>query len=307
MADVVLIQPIAVSAVAMLRRAGLSVHVASDLDLDSLRPHLAEARAVITRNHGFDASALTAAPHLVVIGVHGTGTERIARTGAERRGIVIVNTPGTNARAVAELALALMLACARDIPEADRAVRLADTGYRDRSKGMELGGRVLGLVGMGHVARALVPMAHGLGLVVHAISRHSPPADLVAAGVHPCADLDSLCQIADVISLHAIPTDRPLFDARQLARMRRGTILVNTARGVLIDEAALASALKSGHLRAAGLDVTTVEPITPGSPLFETPGLVLTPHIGGTTEESMERTGQEVACLVLAALGLAVQ
>jgi phosphoglycerate dehydrogenase-like enzyme len=304
MTDVVVVQPIAPAAVDLLGRAGLRVHSAPAPELEAMRPHLAAARAVITRNHGFSEAELAAAPRLEVIGVHGTGTDRVARQAAERRGVRVVNTPGANARAVAELALGLMLACARGLLSADAAARAGDAGWRERARGVELGGRRLGLVGFGHVARALVPMARGLGMEVAALTGHATDAELDAAGIRPAPDLDTLCATSDVLSLHAVPGPRPLLDAARIARMRRGAILVNTARGALVDEAALAAALASGHLRAAGLDVTAVEPLPPDSPLLGAPGLVLTPHIGGAAEEAIERTGQEVARKVLAALGL---
>ncbi len=307
MTDVVVVQPIACSAVDLLARAGLRVHSAPAPELAAMRPHLASARAVITRNHGFSAAELAAAPRLEVIGVHGTGMDRVDRAEAGRRGVAVVNTPGTNARAVAELALGLMLVCARGLVAADAAARVADAGWRERASGIELGDRRLGLVGFGHVARALVPMARGLGMEVAALTGHATAAELEAAGVAPAPDLDTLCAEADVVSLHAVPGPRPLLDAARIARMRPGAILVNTARGALVDEAALAAALASGHLRAAGLDVTVTEPLPPDSPLLGAPGLVLTGHIGGAAEEAIERTGQAVARKVLAALGLAAR
>ena len=305
MSDVVVVQSIARSGIALLEGAGLSVYVAPAPDLEAMRPHLAEACAVVTRNHGFSEAELAAAPRLRVIGVHGTGADRVARAAAEARGIAVVNTPGANARAVAELALGLMLACARDIPAADRAARARDAGWRDGRQGIELGGRRLGLLGFGHVARALVPMAKGMGMEVWAASRHTPQAAMEALGVRPAADPDTLCASVDVLSLHALPGRAPLIDAGRLARMWPGAILVNTARGALVDEAALAAALASGHLRGAGLDVTAEEPLAPDSPLLSAPRLVLTPHMGGAAAEAMERTGQEVARRVLEALGLA--
>ena len=304
MTDVVIVQPIACSAVDLLAGAGLRVHRAPAPELEAMRPHLATARAVVTRNHGFSEAELAAAPRLEVIGVHGTGTDRIARAAAERRGVAVVNTPGANARAVAELALGLMLACARGLVAADAAARAGDAAWRERARGIELGGRRLGLVGFGHVARALAQMARGLGMEVAALTRHAGAADLAAAGVRRADDLDALCAGSDVLSLHAVPGPRPLLDAARIARMRQGAILVNTARGALVDEAALAAALRSGHLRAAGLDVTATETLPAGSPLLAAPGLVLTPHIGGAAEDAFERTGREVARRVLAALRL---
>jgi phosphoglycerate dehydrogenase-like enzyme len=240
-----------------------------------------------------------------VIGVHGTGMDRVDHAGAAARGVRVVNTPGTNAVAVAELALALTLVCARDLPGAQAAARAGDAGFRDRRPGVELSGRQLGLVGFGHVARALIPMAKGLGMRTAVWSRRAAPAEIAAAGADPAADLDALCAEADVLSLHAVPDGPPLLDARRLGLMRPHAILVNTARGALVDEAALAAALRAGRLRAAALDATREEPPLPDSPLRDCPGLILTPHVGGATAEALERTALAVARLVLQALGRA--
>lgn len=302
MTDVVVLQPIARSGIALLEDAGLVVHVASEPTLAAMRGHLSTARAVITRNHGFSEQELAAAPCLRVVAVHGTGTDKVAHAAAAARGIAVINTPGVNARSVAELALGLMLACAREIPAADDAARVRDRAWRNGHRGIELGGRRLGLLGFGHVARALVPMVKGLGMEVVAYSRHTEPADLAEVGVRSVPDIDALCADVDVLSLHAIPGPRPLIDAGRLARMRRGAILVNTARGALVDEAALAAALASGHLHGAALDVTVEEPLRQDSPLLVAPRLVLTPHIGGAAAEAMERAGHEVARRLIAAL-----
>jgi D-3-phosphoglycerate dehydrogenase / 2-oxoglutarate reductase len=302
MSDVVVLQPIARSGVAILEDAGLDVYVAPRPTLAEIRNHLSAARAVITRNHGFSEEELAAAPCLRVIAVHGTGMDKVAHAAAAARGITVVNTPGVNARSVAELALGLMLACAREIPDADEAARTRDVAWRDGHRGIELGGRRLGLLGFGHVARALVPMARGLGMEVSAFSRHTDPEALRDMAVRPVSDIDALCADSDVLSLHTLPGPRPLIDAGRLARMPRGAILVNTARGALVDEAALAAALASGHLRGAALDVTVDEPLGQGSPLLSAPRLVLTPHIGGAAVEAMERAGQEVARRLLEAL-----
>jgi D-3-phosphoglycerate dehydrogenase len=203
---------------------------------------------------------------------------------------------------VAEHALALMLALARAIPAADRAVRAGDFGWRDRHLGVELAGLRLGLLGWGHVAAALAPLARALGMEVRAHSRHADAASLAAAGVRPEPELDALLAGADILSLHARPGDRPLIDAARLARMRPGAFLVNTARGALVDEAALAAALARGALAGAALDVFTLEPPPADSPLMAAPNLILTPHVGGSTAAAMDRTARAVAERVIAAL-----
>lgn len=299
MTDVVITQLIAPAGVDLLRRAGLAVLEAGTPDPEALAPHLATARAVIVRNLGFPAEAIARAPRLEVIAAHGTGTDRIDHAAAAARGIAVVSTPGTNAASVAEHAAALMLACARHLAAADRALRGGDWQIRDRLTPMELGGRRIGLVGFGHVARAFAHIARCLGMEVRALSAHAP-ADIAAP------DLATLLGGADVVSLHGVPGRAPRLGAAEIAAMRPGAILINTARGGLVDEAALAEALHTGHLRAAALDVFAAEPLPADSPLLDAPNLILTPHMGGSSDAARDRTSRAVALRVLEALRLPV-
>lgn len=298
----VLVQPIDPAGIALLHAAGLDVAVAPDTSAGSLAPLLARAEAVITRNWGFPAEAMALAPQLRVIGSHGTGVDRIDMAAARRRGIRVVNTPGANAPDVAELALALMLAAARQLPDATRALLAGDDGWRLGTRGLALGGRCLGLWGWGHVARALTPMAQGLGMRVMVLSSHADRAELAAAGVERAVDAADMLARSDVLSLHAVPGAHPVLGAAELARLRPGALVINTARGALIDEMALAQALHSGHLGGAALDVTVTEPLPAGHPLRTCPRLLLTPHIGASTDRGMARTAQAVARAVLGAL-----
>jgi phosphoglycerate dehydrogenase-like enzyme len=303
-ADVVVVQPIAATGVERLRAAGLTVHCATDPAMPALGAHLGAARAVITRNLGFSAAAIAAAPRLVAIVSHGTGTDSIDRAAAAARGIAVLNTPGTNAQAVAEHAMGLILACARGTVAADAAVRGGDWGWRERRHGVELAGRTLGLIGWGHVAARLARLACGFGMAVLVHSARAAPAALAAEGA-TAAGLDALGAASDVVSLHGRPGAAPLVDTAFLARLKSGAILVNTARGALVDEAALAAALHAGHLRAAALDVFAPEPPHRDSPLFAAPNLILTPHIGGSTAEAMDRTALAAAEAVIGALAAA--
>lgn len=304
MSDVVVVQPIHGAGIALLRRAGFRVHQAQAPVLAAaVRPHLAMARGVITRNLGLSAEAIAAAPRLRVIASHGTGTDAIDREAAAARGIAVLNTPGTNARSVAEHALALMLACARLVPAADRAVRAGAFGFRDTARPFELCGRTLGLIGYGHTARLLAGMARGLDMRVMAVSAHADPADMAADGVTPQPDVETLLALSDAVSLHAVPGVHPRLDRALLSRMKPGAILVNTARGALIDEAALIDALDAGQLRAAALDVFETEPLPADSPLCDCPGLILSPHLGGSSDEASRRTALAAAWLVIGALG----
>lgn len=299
----VLVQPIEASGVRLLREAGLEVREAPSPEPRALSPLLGDAVAVVTRNAGFSGPSMAVAPKLAVIGVHGTGTDRIDMGAAKARGIRVVNTPGTNADSVAEHALGLMLAVARTVPSADAATRAGDFGYRERVHGIELKGRCLGLWGYGRIARRLGVLARGLGVDVCVLTRHASSEDLAKEGFRKARDAETLLAEADVLSLHGVPAGKPLLGAAELARMRRGAILVNTARGSLVDEAALIGALASGHLRGAALDVFTQEPLSDADPLCRCPNLILTPHIGGSTQEALKRTSLAVAEAVLQALG----
>ncbi len=305
MTDCVVVQPIADVGLDLLRNAGLSIHVASDRTLPALAPHLATARAVVTRDAGFSAEAIAVSPNLKVIGVHGTGTNAVAKDVARDRGIAVVNTPGANAQSVAELTLALMLACTKRLVEADRAVRAGDFAFRYRQRSHELQGRTLGLVGFGHVSRRVARLALAFDMTVLGWSRSARPGEMAAHGIRSITDLDDLCAASDIVSLHGIPGPSPLFDAARLARLKPGAVVINTGRGGLLDEAALIKGLESGRIGAAGLDVFQHEPLPADSPLLAAPNIVFSPHLGGATQEALERTALEVAGKVLAVLGLA--
>ena len=306
MTDCVIVQPIARCGVELLQDAGLSVFEAPSPELAVLKPHLLTAKAVITRNTGLSAEAIEAAPNLEIIASHGTGTDRIDKRAAKRRGIRVVSTRGSNAQSVAEHALSLMFACARHIPAADRAVRAGDWAFRERTHPHELSGRCLGLVGYGHVARKLAALAKGLGMTVVVHSKHASDADLAADGVQRAPSLDDLLSTARVVSLHGLPGRTPFLDAARISKLREDTILINTARGALIDETALSDALCQGRIAAAALDVFASEPLPADSPLLNCPNLTMTPHIGGSGVEAMERTALAVARLVVNGIGIAL-
>jgi D-3-phosphoglycerate dehydrogenase len=199
-----------------------------------------------------------------------------------------------------------MLAAARLLPQADRETRAGNFNWRlsPAGRGIELSGRQLGLWGYGHIAQHLGRMAQGIGMQVLALSAHATDAEMASRGIRRARDADELLAGSDVLSLHGVPGTAPLLGPKQFMRMRLGAVLVNTARGALLDEAALVTALKSGHLRAAALDVFTQEPLPANSPLTDCPNLILTPHIGGITAEAMQSTAHDVAMAVLRALDI---
>ena len=244
--------------------------------------------ALIVRYGKVGAAVMDAAPSLKVISKHGSGTDTIDKAAAQARGIEVVAAVGANAAAVAEQALALLLACAKSVVELN--ARMHD-GHWDKAthKSLELGGRTIGLVGLGAIGLRFARMADALGLRVIGFD---PFARNLPDYVHS-VDLDTIWRESDAVSLHCPLTDdnRGLLNADTLARCKRGVIVVNTARGGLIDEGALLAAVRSGQVRAAGLDSFAVEPMTAGHPFQHEPNFVLSPHIGGVTSDAYVNMG----------------
>ena len=233
---------------------------------------------------------IVGAPRLRLIQKIGVGVNTIDLDAARARGIAVCNLPGTNSRAVAEMTVALMLATLRRIPLHDRATRQGlgwtlDPSVQDDLG--ELGGRTVGLVGYGAVARALAPILEAFGARVLYTARR-PHSEAAAEW----RSLSALLAESDIVSLHvpaSAETER-LIDAEAIARMKPGAILISTARGQLVDEAALASALRSGRLRGAGLDVFSTEPPDSSNPLLELESVVLSPHVAWLTPETFDRS-----------------
>lgn len=225
---------------------------------------------------------------LRVISRYGVGVDRVDLTACKRRGITVTNTPGANSTAVCELAFALMLCTARGIPQLHCAV---EQGEWPRASGMELSGKVLGIVGMGAIGKRLATRAQAFDMQVCAFDPFFDEAFAAEHGIRRM-ELDELISSSDVVSLHVPLTQetRHLLNASRIASMRPGSILINTARGGLIDEQAAADALTSGHLRGVGLDAFEQEP-PQDSPLIGLPGVVLTPHTGAHTAEAVGRMG----------------
>ncbi|MBK4998235.1 hydroxyacid dehydrogenase [Pseudomonas sp. S31] len=242
--------------------------------------------AIISRTLDLTPTAIAAARQLKVISKHGVGVSNIAVEAATARGIPVYVTPGANAKSVAEMTLGLLLAASRRIGWMDRELR---QGRWSRAQdGLELSGRTLGLVGFGQVARKLWLACQALGMSA-VVYDPFLPADADLLGAERMSSLHDLLPRSQVLSLH-IPLTRQtrnLIGAAELAALPKGAVLVNTARGEVIDEPALIAALRSGQLHAAGLDTMAEEPLAPGNPLLELDNLVLTPHVGGSTPAAL--------------------
>lgn len=256
--------------------------------------------ALIVRYGRVSARTMDEAPGLKVIAKHGVGIDTIDVQAATQRGIAVKPATGANAAAVAEHTWALILACAKSVPYLNSRMQ---AGHWDKPthKSLELSGRTLGLVGLGAIGERVAQAGAAFGMTVVA---HDPLRKTPLAGVE-LQPLEKLVTVADVVSLHCPLTNenRNLFGNDMFSRMRDGSILVNTARGGLIDEDALMVALRSGKLRAAGLDCFAQEPVTAPRPLNALPNVVCTPHIAGVTADAYVNMGTAAARNILSVLG----
>ncbi len=254
--------------------------------------------AVIVRVAELDAAVIDRADRLRVIAKHGAGLDNVNIEAASERGIVVCNTPGANSRSVAEHALSLLFALRRNHRGADRHVR--DGGWdRGAYTGRELTGNTLGLFGFGAIARETSDLAHGIGQEVLMFDPYVPDDD-VPARVERVTDFGELFARSDAVSVHAPLTQetRHAISTDELAALGERGILINTARGPIVDEEALLSALETDRLGAAGLDTFAEEPPADDHPLFDRDDVVLTPHVGGVTEEALARMSQRAAANV---------
>jgi phosphoglycerate dehydrogenase-like enzyme len=263
---------------------------------------LSDSAVLIGQLQGIDAviastepytPAVLAASRLRVISRTGVGYDAVDVPAATRHGVIVTITAGTNHHSVAEAALALLLGVFRGLPWRHQEVQ---TGRWTRRTLPRLMGKTIGLVGLGRIGRAMVPRCHGLGL--HVIA-HDPLADSAWAAqnnVRLCP-FDELLRDADIVSLHlpASVESTNLMNAAALARMKRGSVLINTSRGALVDEDALVAALRCGHLLGAGLDVFKTEPLPLESPLLTLDNVLMLPHIAGLDEESQHATALRAA------------
>jgi (S)-sulfolactate dehydrogenase len=275
------------------------------------RPHdledaLAGTHALIVRNRTqVDERLLEAAPRLRVVGRLGVGLDNIDVAACEARHVEVIPATGANAQAVAEYVMGASWLLLRGLAGATAAVEIGAWPRGALSNGREIAGKVLGLVGFGSIGRLVARLAHALGMRVVGFDALIPASDPVwrAHGVTPRGFAEVVAE-ADVVSLHVplTPATRDLLDAARIGTMKRDAILINTARGGVVDEAAVAAALRAGRLGGAALDVFATEPLPAGSPLAGCPRLLLTPHIAGVTRESNVRVSAMIAARVAEAL-----
>ncbi|WP_422748454.1 phosphoglycerate dehydrogenase [Mycobacterium sp. WMMD1722] len=271
-------------------------------DRPKLLAAVPEADALLVRSATtVDAEVLAAAPKLKIVARAGVGLDNVDVDAATARGVLVVNAPTSNIHSAAEHALALLLSAARQIPAADATLR-EHTWKRSSFSGTEIFGKTVGVVGLGRIGQLVAQRLAAFGTHVVAYDPYVSAARAAQLGIE-LISLDELLGRADFISVHLPKTKETagLINADALAKTKPGVIIVNAARGGLIDEQALADAITSGHVRGAGLDVFSTEPCT-DSPLFELPQVVVTPHLGASTAEAQDRAGTDVAASVRLAL-----
>lgn len=294
--------PIAEDGVETLRQFGAHVDVRTGLSPEELRTVVNGYQALIVRSETkITRDIINAAPSLQVIGRAGVGVDNIDIDAATEKGVVVVNAPTGNIISAAEHAIALMLALARRIPEADASLR---SGKWERSRfiGLEVRGKTLGVIGLGQVGSEVARRAKGLEMRVIAFDPFVPEERARVLGVE-LVTKDRLLQEADFVTIHTILTEgtRKLLGEAELRAMKPTARVINTARGGIIDEVALEKALREGWIAGAALDVFEKEPITL-HPLFQSNRVVVTPHLGASTAEAQERVAVDVAEQVIAIL-----
>lgn len=283
------------------------VHGAGDLwsRRDDLKALLADATALVVRNQTqVNEDLLAAAPHLNVVGRVGVGLDNLEQPALKARGIIATWAPGTNAASVAEYVLGVMLALSRRFAANTASVQ-SGSWDRQGGRGIELLDKTLGIVGLGDIGSRLAKRAQafGMNVIAHDPALHGSSFAVQEYGV-PLVSLEQLLAQSHYVSLHAplLPSTKHLINANTLVQMRAGSYLVNTSRGGLIDEAALADAVRSGQVAGAALDVREQEPPAQPDPLARVDNVILTPHVAGVTLEASRRTSMHVVEDVLRVL-----
>ncbi len=255
----------------------------------SYQPHLAQADGMVIRTQPMTAASVAKAERLQIVSRHGVGYDAVDVAALNARGIPLCIVGDVNSVSVAEHAMMQILACAKQLIRSDRAVRNGPWGWRNRLEQGEVSGKSLLIIGYGRIGRHLGTMAAAFGMKISAHDPYLASKGWPEGSIACANDLAAALAEADVVSVHIPKADKPIIGAVELALMKRGAIIVNTARGGIVDEAALVDALRSGQIAAAALDVFDAEPPSPDHPLLAFDQVILTPHTAGLTAEAAER------------------
>ncbi len=305
MPHVVCLRPVHPEALEKLRsHPGLTVEVLDPVNEATIARAMPQADAVIVRATRIDRAFLEHAPNLRIVARHGVGYDAVDVPALTERGIPLTVTPDANAASVAEHAMMLMLTIARGTFAYDRKTRAMEWSNPPVPATFDLGGRCVLVVGFGRIGGRVARLCQAFGMEVLVRDPFIPQNTIKGAGFTPVKDLPAALARADIVTVH-VPSNeqtRGMVNGEFLAAMKGGGVLVNTARGTLVEEAALAGALTSGHLSAAGLDVFWEEPMRADNPLLAAPNVVMTPHTAAATEQGIRRMGLSCADSIIACL-----
>lgn len=297
MVKILVAAPLHEKALEKLRSAGFQIVYEEYPSEDRLVELIKDVEAIIVRSKPkVSRRVIEAAEKLKVIARAGVGLDNIDLDAANEKGIQVFNAPAAPTQSVAELAIGLMIDVLRKIAFADRKMR-EGVWAKKQCLGHELRGKVLGIIGMGRIGTAVARIAyHGFGMKIIYYDVRRCPKDVEKELDAKCVDLETLLKTADIVSIHVplVPSTKHLINEEKLRLMKKSAILINTARGGVVDTDALVKALKEGWIAGAGLDVFEEEPLPPNHPLTKLDNVVLTPHIGANTVEAQERAGIEV-------------
>ena len=278
------------SGLALLEAApGVTFTHVEEISEASYQPWLDKADGIVIRTQPMSAASVAKAPRLKIVSRHGVGYDAVDVAALNARAIPLCIVGDVNSVSVAEHAMMLILACAKQLVRSDRSVRHGPWGWRNRLEQREVAGKRLLIIGYGRIGRQLAHLAAAFGMRISAYDPYLAANGWPAGLVDPLTDLGAGLAEADIVSVHIPKADGPIIGAAEMARMKPGAIIINTARGGIVDEAALADALRSGQIGAAGLDVFDAEPPGPDHPLLAFDQVILTPHTAGLTAEAAER------------------
>ncbi|WP_165971948.1 hydroxyacid dehydrogenase [Paenibacillus piri] len=287
--NILVMQHIHSEGLEVLRQANCRITIPDRLDRETVLPLAREADAILVRTAAIDRTLIESAPNCKVVARHGAGIDQIDQKAAAERGIFVCNTPHANSNSVAEHAVGMMIALSHHMLKGDRALRQGDFDARNRYIGTELLGKTLGIIGLGNIGKRVARKC-ALGMEMNVIAYDPFLEDGSGLGYVRMSDsFDALMAESDIVSLHVpyVPQFHNLIDRRALSLMKPGALLINCARGGLVDEQALYELLKEGKLAAAGLDVFEHEPPIGRHPLWELDNVIVTPHMSAHTEDAL--------------------
>ena len=268
---------------------GVTYTHVEEISEESYQPYLEQADGMVIRTQPMTAASVAKAAKVQIVSRHGVGYDAVDVAALNARGIPLCIVGDVNSVSVAEHAMMQILACAKQLIRSDRAVRNGPWGWRNKLEQGEVSGKTLLIIGYGRIGRHLATMASAFGMKIAAHDPYLAAKGWPEGNVTCAADLSAALAQADFVSVHIPKADKPIIGAAELASMKRGAIIVNTARGGIVDEAALADALRSGQIAAAALDVFDAEPPAADHPLLAFDQVILTPHTAGLTAEAAER------------------